>query len=141
VLERSEARLEHARTLVELGTSLRRAGQRGEARQPLTLGFELAHACGAALLAARASQELDAIGARRPTTGVGGRLTLTPGELRVAILAADGLTNREIAQALCLSPKTVEMHLSHAYGKLGVRSRVRLAAVFRKSGSAGTRTE
>jgi DNA-binding CsgD family transcriptional regulator len=76
-----------------------------------------------------------------PTTGGRGRLALTPGELRVAILASDGLTNREIAQALCLSPKTVEMHLSHVYDKLGVRSRVRLATLLRRSGNAGTKTE
>jgi DNA-binding CsgD family transcriptional regulator len=137
VLERSEARLEHARTLVELGASLRRSGHRSDARQPLTVGFELAGECGAVALADRARHELATTGVRLPGPGKNGRVALTPSELRVATLASDGLTNREIAQALYLSPKTVEMHMSHVYDKLGVRSRVRLAAALRAQTTEG----
>jgi DNA-binding NarL/FixJ family response regulator len=66
---------------------------------------------------------------RRPrTAALAGVEALTPSELRVATLAADGKSNREIAQALFVTPKTVEVHLSHAYRKLGIRSRRELAA-------------
>jgi DNA-binding NarL/FixJ family response regulator len=67
--------------------------------------------------------ELARVGARRPQP----EGELTPAERRVAELAADGLANKEIAQALFVSAKTVEGHLSHAYAKLGVRSRAQLA--------------
>jgi DNA-binding CsgD family transcriptional regulator len=135
VLERSEARLEYARTLVELGAALRRSGHRGDAREPLTVGLELARECGASPLADNASHELAATGARVQGPRKTGPGTLTPSELRVAEMAAEGLTNREIAQALYLSPKTVEMHMSHAFDKLDVTSRVRLAAALQRSQS------
>jgi DNA-binding CsgD family transcriptional regulator len=122
-LESSPARLEHARALIALGGSLRRDNQRSRAREPLRRGLELAHRCGARLLADVAAQELRATGARprKPvSTGVD---ALTATELRIATMAAEGLSNREIAQTLYLSLKTVEMHLSRTYRKLSIGSR------------------
>ena len=126
VLEQSEARLEHARTLVELGAALRRRGHRADSREPLRTGLDLADRCGAPPLAVRALQELDATGARPRRRHSIGRDALTPSERRIAMMAADGLTNREIAQSLYLSLKTVEMHLSHVYRKLDIGSRAQL---------------
>jgi DNA-binding CsgD family transcriptional regulator len=136
-LERSEARLELARSLVELGAALRRAGARREAREPLRRGRELAHALGGALVAERARVELLATGARPRRPQLVGHEALTPSERRVAAMAKDGLANREIAQALFLSPKTVEMHLSHAYRKLGIGSRTQLGRALGQGESTG----
>jgi DNA-binding CsgD family transcriptional regulator len=118
VLEGSEARLEHARALVELGAALRRENHRTEARRHLSAGLELAHRCGAPRLVERAREELRTAGARPRREAVAGVASLTASELRVAPLAAAGRSNAEIAQELWLSVKTVETHLSHAYGKL-----------------------
>jgi class 3 adenylate cyclase/DNA-binding CsgD family transcriptional regulator len=136
VLEPSEARLEHARALVELGSALRRANRRSDAREPLRLGRELATLCGAAPLAERAETELLATGARPRRIALSGAESLTPSERRVAQMAADGRTNREIAQALFVTPKTVEVHLSSAYRKLDIASRTQLAAALVGSGTA-----
>ena len=119
-LERSEAALERARTQVELGAALRRAGQRAAARDPLTEGMDLAHRCGAPRLVERAREELRATGARPRRVAHTGVDALTASELRVARLAANGRTNPEIAQELYVSVKTVETHLSRAYAKLGL---------------------
>jgi len=127
-LERSEARLEHARALVDLGAALRRAGERSAAREPLREGLDLAVACGAAGLAERSRTELSASGGRPRRLRLSGRDALTPSELRVARMAAAGHTNNEIAQALFVTPKTVDTHLSHTYSKLGITSRRALAA-------------
>jgi DNA-binding CsgD family transcriptional regulator len=89
-------------------------------------GLDLAHGCGASALAARARQELVTAGARPRRDALRGRDALTPSELRTAQLAADGRTNREIAQALFVSLRTVETHLTHTYQKLGINSRERL---------------
>jgi DNA-binding CsgD family transcriptional regulator len=124
---RSQARLEHGRSLVELGTALRRAGRRREARDPLRTGMELALQCGAQALAARAHDELVAAGARPRRDPIESLSTLTAGEFRVARLAAEGLTNRQIAQSLFLTEKTIEVHLTHAYRKLEIQSRSQLA--------------
>ena len=126
-LEESEARLEHARSLVELGAALRRAGRRADSREPLRMGLDLADRCGARPLVMRALQELAATGARPRRRRNTGHDALTVSERRVATMAADGLTNREIAQSLYLSLKTVEMHLSHVYRKLDISSRVQLS--------------
>ena len=136
-LERSPLRLEHARALIELGAALRGAGRRAEARTPLRRGLDLAHLCGTGLLERRARQELLASGARPRRSAQTGAEALTPSEHRIARMAADGLTNREIAQALFLSPKTVEMHLGHAYGKLGIHSRGRLTAALERPETTG----
>jgi DNA-binding CsgD family transcriptional regulator len=130
VLERSEARLEHARSLVDLGALLRRRNRRTEAREQLVAGMEMAHHCGAIRLVERAREELRAAGARPRRVVTTGVESLTASELRVARLAAAGRTNVEIAQELWLTPKTVETHLSRAYSKLalaGQGSRRRLA--------------
>ena len=122
-LEGDEARLEYAKSLVELGAVLRRVNQRQESRQPLREGMELAHRCGAVPLAERARTELEATGARPRSLVVSGVASLTPSERRVAQLAAEGLTNREIAQQLFVTMKTVETHLRHCYQKLEISGR------------------
>jgi DNA-binding CsgD family transcriptional regulator len=128
-LAESSAPLEHARALVDLGGALRRANRKADARSLLTSGLELAQRCGACALAERAIDELSAAGARRPRRlQLEGRDALTPSELRIARLAAGGKTNREIAQLLFLTIKTVEGHLRQAYRKLGVGGRPELAA-------------
>jgi DNA-binding CsgD family transcriptional regulator len=119
-LERSPARLEYARALVEFGAALRRANHRAAARDPLRRGLDLAHSCGATRLTERARTELAATGARPRRVRVTGRDALTPSQLRIARMAVDGLSNREIAQALFVTAKTVENHLGRIYRKLGV---------------------
>jgi DNA-binding NarL/FixJ family response regulator len=122
-LEGSIARLEHAKALAALGSALRRARHPGDAREPLRRALELAAACGAPALAEDVRSELYAAGARPRTDARSGPGSLTASERRVADMAAAGETNRDIAQALYVTPKTVEVHLSNAYRKLGVRSR------------------
>ena len=129
VLEDSPALLERARALAELGAALRRANRRAEARDPLRQALELAHSCGAKPLAERAHTELLATGARPRRLVLTGVDALTPSERRVATMAADGLTNRDIAQALFVTPRTVEVHLSSVYRKLGISARSQLPQV------------
>jgi DNA-binding CsgD family transcriptional regulator len=118
-----------ALALVELGAALRRANQRAEAREPLREGLELARRCGAAATARRAYDELTATGEKvRRWTPIGVE-SLTPSERRVAEMAANGMTNRQIAQSLFLTVKTIEAHLAAAYDKLGIRSRRQLPDV------------
>ena len=126
VLQDSPAALARARAATELGAALRRSNRRAEARAPLALGLELAERCGATGLVERAREELIATGARPRRAARTGVDSLTATELRVARMAADGLTNREVAQALFVTPKTVEVHLSHSYQKLGLKSRSQL---------------
>jgi DNA-binding CsgD family transcriptional regulator len=116
VLARSSARLEQARALTDLGAALRRANRRAEAREPLRRGLDLAVRCHATPLVERARGELVAAGAR-PRRAVSGVDALTPSELRVARMAAEGMSNRAIAQALFVTVKTVEVHLGSAYRK------------------------
>ncbi len=130
VLEDSNAQLEHARALVELGAALRRTGQRGDARKPLAAGHELARRCGSTTLVERATVELAAAGVRMRRPALAGRDSLTPSERRVAELATSGMSNPEIAQALFVTRKTIEMHLGHVYRKLDVQGRDGLATVF-----------
>jgi DNA-binding CsgD family transcriptional regulator len=126
VLEGSGSVLEHARTLVDLGAELRRAGRRSEAREPLLRGLDLASTCGSVLVAEQAREELLAVGARPRRARTTGPESLTAGELRVARLAAAGRSNPEIAQGLFVTRRTVEVHLTNAYRKLGIRSRDQL---------------
>src|SRR5262249_33991825 len=112
VLGASPARLEHARALLDLGSPPRRGKARAQARQPPRRGLELAHGCGAPPLVERAHAELLAAGARPRTIVLSGADSLTASERRVAAMAAEGMTNRDIAQALFVTAKTVEMHLS-----------------------------
>jgi DNA-binding CsgD family transcriptional regulator len=126
LLAGSEARLEHVRALVDLGAALRRANQRTEARERLREGVDLARTVGALGLAERANEELAATGARPRKILQTGLDALTASERRVAQLAAGGMSNKEIAQTLFVTIKTVEMHLSHAYRKLEISSRAQL---------------
>jgi DNA-binding CsgD family transcriptional regulator len=128
LLERSESGLEHMRALADLGAALRRAGRRAEAREPLRQALELARSRGALAIAARAHEELAATGEKLAPLVAVGVESLTPSERRIAKLAAEGMTNREIAQTLFLSVKTVESHLRSAYRKLDVSSREQLPA-------------
>ena len=127
VLEQSPARLERSLALLDLGGALRRAGERREARDHLRAGLELAQSCGAVRIAALAQEELRVAGAKPRRLQFSGADSLTAAERRVAQMAADGMANREIAEALFLSTRTVENHLSHAYRKLDIGSRAELS--------------
>jgi len=129
VLGECPAVLERAASLVEWGAALRRAGQRSQARRVLSQGLDGAARCGAQPLAARAREELRVAGARPRRDWSVGVESLTPSELRIVRLARDGRTNRQIAQELYLSIKTVEGYLARAYGKLGITSRAQLDRV------------
>ena len=120
-------RLESARALADLGGALHRADRRPDAAVQLNEALELAVRCGAAALAEQVHHELVATGAR-PRRQLRGSTVLTPAEHRVARLAANGLTNREIAQKLFVGTRAVEFHLGNVYGKLGISSRQDLAA-------------
>ncbi len=126
VLAGSPARLEHARTVVELGAALRRGGEIREARKVLRLGLDAAHRCGSTVLVDRALDELRVAGARPRRPAVTGVAALTPAERRVAELAGQSLSNREVAQRLFVTRRTVEMHLTAVYSKLGIDSRTDL---------------
>jgi len=130
VLEGSTARLEHAKALAALGFGLRRARKPTEAREPLRRALELAAACGAEPLVEQVRSELRASGARPRRQALGGIDSLTASERRVADLAARGRTNREIAQELYVTLKTVEVHLSNTYRKLDIASRRELPDAF-----------
>ena len=127
LLEQTTARLEHAKALAALGAVLRHARKPTEAREPLRRALELADLCGALPLAEAVRVEIYATGARPRTSALRGVLALTASERRVADLAAGGQTNRDIAQTLYVTPKTVEVHLSNSYRKLGIESRRDLA--------------
>lgn len=127
VLAASGDRLERARTAIELGSALRRSGHRSESRSQLADGLEAARACGATALVERAYAELEADGTRRRKILRSGLSELTASERRVAGMAAVGMTNREIAESLVVTVKTVESHLGRAYRKLEIRSRKQLA--------------
>jgi DNA-binding CsgD family transcriptional regulator len=126
-LERSPARVEHALALVELGAAIRRAGRRADAREPLRKALELARVSGAEVVATRAHDELVSAGARPRRDPTESRTNLTASELRVSRLAAEGKTNREIAQALFVTENTIETHLRSVFRKLEIRSRSQLA--------------
>ena len=124
VLEGSDSRTEEARGRADLGIALLRGGHRRDGRSALETALEVAMDCGARGVARTCADELAVAGAPA------GRLRfdeLTPSERRVAELASDGSTNREIAQELFVTPKTVENHLTRVYAKLGVHSRRALA--------------
>jgi class 3 adenylate cyclase/DNA-binding CsgD family transcriptional regulator len=126
VLENSQGRLEYAKSLVELGGALRRGNKRTDARDYLRQGLELAHKLTATALEERAQTELAATGARPRRLMLSGLDSLTPSERRVAEMAAENMTNKDIAQALFVTPKTVEVHLSSVYRKLEITSRAQL---------------
>ena len=126
VLEGSEARLELATALTDLGAEMRRRNRKSGSREPLMRGMDLAHDCGAEPLAERARTELRASGMRVRRTALSGPESLTDSERRVVDLAAAGKTNREISAELFVTVKTVEVHLSSAYRKLGISGRRQL---------------
>jgi DNA-binding CsgD family transcriptional regulator len=128
VLAPAQARLEHARTLVDYGAALRRGNKRSDSREYLRQGLELAHKLEATALEDRAQTELAATGARPRRLMLSGIDSLTPSERRVAEMAAENMTNKDIAQALFVTPKTVEVHLSSVYRKLEISSRGQLPA-------------
>jgi len=126
-LRSSPALLERAHSLFELGAALRRDGRRSAAREPLAEALDLAARCGARPLATRVREELKATGARPRRVWRTGLEALSPRELRVAQLAAAGLTNRDIAHQLFVTLKTIEGHLARTYAKLGIERRQQLA--------------
>jgi DNA-binding CsgD family transcriptional regulator len=130
LVEGAPPRLETIRLFVDLGAGLRRANQRAAARRPLERAADMAWAGGATALHKRARIELAATGARpRRDMLLSGPDSLTPSERRIAELAAIGHSNREIAQTLFVTPKTVEYHLRNTYRKLDIDGRDSLSAV------------
>ena len=127
-LDRSEMSLERAWALHDLGALRRRSGQPSAAREALRRALDDASRIGAVRLAGLAREELLAAGARPRREALRGPESLTPSERRVVDLAVEGLGNREIAETLWVTRKTVELHLGRAYGKLGIRSRRQLPA-------------
>jgi DNA-binding CsgD family transcriptional regulator len=132
-----EDAFERARTELCLGERRRRTGRRTDAREPLRAALATFDALGAAPWAERASAELRATGETVRRRDAGSLDELTPQELRIALLLAEGQTTRQAASALYLSPKTVEYHLRHVYLKLGVNSRAALAQALRAGGGTG----
>jgi len=131
-IDGSSRRMIHAHVLFDLGAALRREGRRADARPPLRAAFEIARRCGAARLAKQAHAELEATGEKVRRYVPIGVESLTPSERRVAELAASGMTNRQIAQTLFVTVKTVEAHLSAAYGKLDISGRRQLAEALQR---------
>jgi DNA-binding CsgD family transcriptional regulator len=134
--EGTESQLQQARALIDLGAALRRDGRRTRAREVLTRGVDLALRTGVLGLVDRGNEELAASGARPRRSLVTGLDALTPSERRVAELAAGELTNKEIAQTLFVTVKTVEVHLSSVYRKLQLGSRRELAAALAERDAA-----
>jgi ATP/maltotriose-dependent transcriptional regulator MalT len=128
VLEPSAARLECAKALIDLGVAIRHAGQRREAQDLLRSGAELAELCGAEQVVRQGLDELIVAGARPRKTVFTGPGALTPSERRVAELAVAGSSNRDIAQTLFVTTKTVELHLSNVYRKLAISGRQQIGA-------------
>ena len=126
VLEGSSAKLERARTLVVLGSALRAADERDEARDLLRRGLELAVRTGSQPLVDDAHAALSATGEKPGELVLSGAESLTPSERHVAEMAAENMTDKDIAQALFVTTKTVEEHLTNIYRKLGVASRAQL---------------
>jgi DNA-binding CsgD family transcriptional regulator len=126
--DRGDARLERARALTDLGALLRRRNRRTEARELLREALDSAHRAGAVVVAEQAKTELRATGARPRRTVLTGLDSLTASERRIAELASQGLTNREIAQTLFITGRTVEGHLTSIFRKLMLHSRDELPA-------------
>jgi DNA-binding CsgD family transcriptional regulator len=124
----TQALLVRAHCLVDYGAALRRAGRRSEAVVQLRQGLDIAYRCQAKPLVQLAREELKVLGTRPRRTAISGLDSLTASERRVAQLASEGRANRAIAQALFVTNRTVEVHLTHTYQKLGIRSRDDLAA-------------
>jgi DNA-binding CsgD family transcriptional regulator len=126
--------LQLGRTLLEKGSLERRAKRKTAAKHTLEQALQILEPLGAAVWVTRARDELGRIGLRPPVVTEG----LTPAQERVAELAAGGATNREIAQTLYMSARTVESHLTKIYRELGIRSRAQLAAALSTAAAATT---
>jgi len=127
-LGRAGATLDRARAMCDLGARLRRGGRRAESRELLREALDIAHRAGAAPQAGRAETEMRATGARPRRAMLTGADALTASERRIAELATGGLTNRQIAQMLFITARTVEGHLTSVFRKPGIESRDRLPA-------------
>jgi DNA-binding NarL/FixJ family response regulator len=134
--ERHQLPFERARTLLALGAAQRRAKQWKLARQTLMLALGLFEQLGAPLWAQKSRAGLERLGGRPKGKGV-----LTATEQRVAELVSEGRSNKEVAAALSVAVHTVELHVSHVYAKLGLRSRVELARHFSTEQSAMEKAE
>ncbi|MET8756612.1 AAA family ATPase [Lentzea sp. NPDC004782] len=132
-LRSTSARLELARALVDLGVALRAGGRGPEALAALRQGHDLAKRCGAIPLMGVAARELRAAGGRPSRTPSGS--VLTAQEDHIVRRAVLGLTNRQIAAELFVTPRAVELHLTRAYRKLGISGRRDLAAALEKAGA------
>jgi DNA-binding CsgD family transcriptional regulator len=119
--------LELGEVALAYSAALRRRGERKRAREAVAEAAELAATCGSVLLAEQARSEQARLGARRSRGRPEG---LTEAEARVAVLAARGASNSEIAGSLVVSVRTVETHLSSVYAKLGLQSRRQLMVRF-----------
>jgi len=139
-LGRTRLRGEHARAHLVYGEWLRRGARRVDAREQLRTAHRMFNDMGMEAFAERARRELLATGETVRTGGADTREELTPQEKQIARLARDGLTNAEIGGQLFLSPRTVEWHLHHVFGKLGIRSRQQLARALGAFDSAGVPT-
>jgi len=135
-LARSQSRLEYAEALCDYGAALRRANRRSDARTPLQAALAIAREARAQPLRDRAAHELKATGARVSRPGRTGIDALTASEHRIASMAAAAMSNRDIAQALFVTIKTVETHLGHIYPKLNLTGRTQLAAALGDRGSS-----
>ncbi|MEE1781439.1 AAA family ATPase [Streptomyces sp. SP17BM10] len=140
VLEDAPARLRYAQALADCGVLARKAGRLPEARTCLQRAASVADECGAAPLVDLALAELRAVGDRPRTRTFHGVNALTPTERRVADLALQGMTNREIAQHLFVGLRTVEVHLTNVYGKLAIDGRSGLPTALASTGG-GSRDE
>lgn len=134
MLETSPGRLELAYAMLALGSAQRRAGRRADARPMLAEALEVALACQADSVARRAHEELIAAGARPRRDPIESRSKLTASESRVARMAAEGMTNREVAQALFVTEKTIENHLRSVFRKLDIGSRTQIAQALAVAG-------
>jgi DNA-binding NarL/FixJ family response regulator len=132
--------VERARALADLGAMLRRRNRRAEARGILREALDLAHRMGANRLSEETETELRATGARPRRVLLSGVDSLTASERRVADLAERGLTNREIAQTLFVTARTVEGHLTSVFRKLQLESRTDLRAALAGDGRAAGST-
>jgi DNA-binding CsgD family transcriptional regulator len=119
---------ETARTELRFGQRLRRRKSKSDARTHLRAAWETFSAIGADCWTASTHNELQATGVHLPARALTGADRLTPQELQIALAACEGATNRQVAERLFVSAKTVEYHLSHIYRKLGITSRSQLGA-------------